>query len=49
MVRLRLIPRVDLRRMYMMGIPTEEDAYETHFDLGYKTEDARAMTEWTIR
>ena len=44
-----VIPRVDLRRMYMMGILTEEDVYERYLDLGYKPEDARAMTEWTIR
>ncbi|MEM0010453.1 MAG: hypothetical protein QXT84_02025 [Candidatus Bathyarchaeia archaeon] len=44
-----VIPRVDLRRMYTLGILTEEDVYERYLDLGYKPEDARALTEWTVR
>ncbi|MEM1552658.1 MAG: hypothetical protein QXH03_08335 [Candidatus Bathyarchaeia archaeon] len=44
-----VIPRVDLRRMYTLGILSEEDVYEHYLDLGYKPEDARVLTQWTVR
>jgi len=41
--------RVDLRRMYSMGILGEQDVYESYLDLGYNPERAKNLTEFTIR
>lgn len=41
--------RVDLRRMYSLGILSEEDVYNAYLDLGYDPEKARNLTEFTIR
>ena len=41
--------RVDVRRMYSMGILTEEDVYWAYRDLGYDDERARNLTEFTVR
>lgn len=41
--------RVDVRRMYQLGILDEEGVYESYLDLGYDPEKARNLTEFTIR
>jgi gas vesicle protein len=41
--------RVDLRRMYTMGILSENDVYNAYLDLGYDREKARNLTEFTVR
>ncbi len=43
------ITRVDLRRMYKMGVYTEEDIYNGYLDLGYSPAKAHDLTEFTKR
>lgn len=40
--------RVDIRRMHLMGTVTIEEVYRNYLDLGYDSEHAEKMTEWTI-
>lgn len=40
--------RVDVRRMYKVGVLTEEQVFEAYQDIGYNAEKARAMTDFTI-
>jgi len=40
--------RVDVRRMYQMGILTKEDVFKSYKDLGYDDEHARNLTEFTV-
>jgi len=40
--------RVDVRRMYQMGVLSEEDVYNNYLDLGYDEEHARNLTQFTI-
>lgn len=42
------ITRVDVRRMYEMGVLTEDDVYRSYLDLGYKPTNAEKMTIWTM-
>ncbi|MEM4761505.1 MAG: hypothetical protein QW230_00825 [Thermofilum sp.] len=39
--------RVDLRRMYEMGVITEQQLQDYYEKLGYKPEDAKLLVEWT--
>lgn len=41
--------RVDVRRMYGFGVLSEEDVYNSYLDIGYSPENAKRMTEFTIR
>ena len=41
--------RVDIRRMYNMGILSEDDVFNAYLDIGYDAEHARNLTEFTIR
>ena len=41
------ITRVDLRRLYQIGVIDEERLLKGYKELGYNEEDARLMTEWT--
>lgn len=41
--------RVDVRRMYRLGILDEQGVYLAYRDLGYDDEKARNLTEFTIR
>lgn len=38
--------RVDARRMYAMGVLSEEEVYRNFLDLGYDPDHARKLTEW---
>lgn len=51
LIQLSFVPytRVDLRRMYSMGILTEADVFRSYKDLGYDDEKARNLTEFTTR
>jgi hypothetical protein len=40
------ITRVDIRRMYKLGVITRQQVYERHLDLGYSPEDAVIMTQF---
>lgn len=41
--------RVDVRRIYQLGIRDKEWVYKQYKRLGYNDEDAQALTEFTIR
>lgn len=43
------ITRVDLRRMYKMGVLSEQDVYNGYLDIGYSPENAQRLTEFTKR
>jgi gas vesicle protein len=43
------LTRVDVRRMYQLGVLTEDDVYKSYLDLGYNPENARRLTEFTKR
>lgn len=43
----RLLTRVDLRRIRLMGVITKDELFERYKMYGYNDEDARIMTEWT--
>jgi hypothetical protein len=41
--------RVDVRRMYQLGVLSKDDVMRTYRDLGYDEEHARNLTEFTVR
>jgi len=43
------LTRVDVRRMYNMGILSEEEVFTAYKHLGYNDENARYMTDFTIK
>lgn len=45
----RPFTRVDVRRMYRVGVLDREGVKRSYLDLGYDEEKAEAMTEFTIR
>lgn len=44
----RTITRVDIRRMYDLGVLTVQELYQRHLDYGYSPEDAELMTQWVV-
>jgi len=42
------LTRVDVRRMYGLGVLNEEGVYNAYLDVGYNDENAKLMTEFTI-
>jgi len=44
-----VVPRVDARRLYKMGIWDEERLYKEYLAMGYRPEDARGLVEFTKR
>jgi len=45
----RTLTRVDVRRMYGMGVLDRAGVKKKYTDFGYSPEDAEAMTEFTVR
>ena len=45
----RPLTRVDVRRMYKVGVLDEGEVYEAYLDVGYEDENARRMAEFTIK
>lgn len=43
------LTRVDVRRMYKEGVLNEREVYEAYLDLGYNTENAQRMADFTVR
>jgi hypothetical protein len=43
-----VVTRVDVRRMYALGVISEQQVYERYIDGGYNPDDARDLTEWTV-
>lgn len=43
------ITRVDIRRMYKLGIFDKEEVKQRYMDLGYTEQDAQALTEFTVK
>lgn len=45
----RPLTRVDVRRMYRVGVLDEGEVYEAYLDAGYADDNARRMAEFTIK
>lgn len=45
----RRVTRVDIRRMYKIGIITVSDVYKAYMELGYTARDAKRMTDFTVQ
>ena len=43
------LTRVDVRRMYSLGVLGEEEVYKAYLYEGYSPENAKAMTEFTVK
>jgi len=43
------LTRVDVRRMYSVGVLDREGVYNSYLDIGYNEKNAELMTEFTIR
>jgi len=43
------LTRVDVRRMYSVGVLDREGVYNSYLDIGYNDKNAELMTEFTIR
>lgn len=44
----RPITRVDIRRMFKLGVMSKEEVTRRHLDLGYSPDDADKMTEFVV-
>lgn len=45
----RRLTRIDIRRMYRVGVLDEAGVYEANLELGYNERDSRRMTEFTVK
>ncbi|GAI98526.1 unnamed protein product, partial [marine sediment metagenome] len=45
----RRLTRVDIRRMYGVGVLSETEVYEAYSELGYNERDARRMSDFTVK
>ncbi|KKM01977.1 hypothetical protein LCGC14_1789080, partial [marine sediment metagenome] len=45
----RRLSRVDIRRMYGVGVLTEAEVYEAYVELGYNDRDSRRMSDFTVK
>lgn len=45
----RPLTRVDVRRMYKLGVLDEAEVYEAYLDAGYADENAKRMAEFTVK
>jgi hypothetical protein len=43
------LTRVDVRRMYSVGVLDRQAVYENYLDIGYNEKNAELMTEFTVR
>lgn len=44
----REVTRVDVRRIFSLGLISVEDVYTRYLKLGYNEQDSSLMTEWTV-
>lgn len=48
-IAFRRLTRVDVRRMYRVGVLDEAGVYDAYLELGYNERDARRMTDFTVQ
>lgn len=48
-IAFRRLSRVDIRRMYNVGVMTETEVYDAYLELGYNERDARRMSDFTLK
>jgi len=48
-IAFKRLTRVDIRRMYRVGVLTEEQVYEAYLELGYNERDAKRMSDFTVK
>lgn len=45
----RTLTRVDVRRMYQLGVLSEDEVYRAYLDIGYDEKNARRLTTFTAK
>lgn len=45
----RVLSRVDIRRMYSLGVLDEDEVNEAYLHMGYNEKDAKRMTDFTVK
>ena len=48
-IAFRRLSRVDIRRMYGVGVLTEAEVYDAYLELGYNERDAKRMSDFTVK
>lgn len=48
-IAFRRLSRVDIRRMYGLGVLTEQEVLEAYTELGYNDRDAKRMANFTVK
>jgi len=48
-IAFKRLSRVDIRRMYGVGVLTEEEVYDAYLELGYNERDAKRMSDFTVK
>ena len=48
-IAFRRLTRVDIRRMYGVGVLTEKEVYAAYIELGYNERDAKRMSDFTVK
>ncbi|GAG91565.1 unnamed protein product, partial [marine sediment metagenome] len=48
-IAFRRLSRVDIRRMYRVGVMTEPEVYAAYLELGYNERDAGRMSDFTVK
>ncbi|MBA7670742.1 hypothetical protein ES703_78889 [subsurface metagenome] len=48
-IAFRRLSRVDIRRMYNVGVMSEKEVYDAYLELGYNERDARRMSDFTVK
>ncbi len=48
-IAFRRLSRVDIRRMYRVGVLTEGEVLEAYLELGYNDRDAKRMSDFTVK
>lgn len=43
------LTRVDVRRMYGLGVITEDEVFQNYLDMGYSPKNSKRMTDFTIK
>ena len=48
-IAFKRLSRVDIRRMYRVGVLNEPEVYDAYLELGYNERDSKRMTDFTIK
>ena len=48
-IAFKRLTRVDIRRMYRVGVMDEAEVYDAYLELGYNERDSRRMSDFTVK